>query len=418
MKILFISYAFPPISSPGSLRIYNFAKYLSEQNEYTVDVLYCENGYSSMMDEVRNWNFSKIGLYPVSDLFNKNSFKMSKLEAAKKGFSLKKIARSLVFPDRDITWFLKLVGESISNKSYDYIICSYPNITNLISGYYYSKKFNVPLIIDMRDLWTQDVSFFKKNIFRKSLEKIIEKKILIHSKRILTVSNFNGSKLSELYGDKVDIIYNGFEDDKFVENINNISLTTVQTPQLSSKFHLVYAGSFYEGERKVDKLFSAMHSLKLKKIIDENNFSFEIYGNKELYINNLLKEYNINDIVEVKGLMGQDDLFKKISNCNALLVVTRDLDISKGEMTTKVFEYIALGNQILCLTKLDFEITDVLKEVDYSYCVDLDDEVEIEAILKKLFLESMSSNRILKRDIDFQYSRNTMSEKLKCLLEN
>ncbi len=411
MNLLFISYAFPPISSPGALRVYHFSRYLSQHVNYNVDVLYCKNGYSSMIDNNQVWDFGNLGLYPVNDLVNKNNIKGIANSSEKKIFSFKSLLKKIIFPDRDISWFVNIIKNNINIKQYDYIICSYPNITNLIVGYYFSRKKNIPLIVDMRDLWVQDSSYFKKTFFRRFFENYIEKKILTHANKILSVSQYNCKKLSSVYGDKVYTIYNGFDGEKFS------SLMTKSCDNItSSRYRLVYAGSFYEGERKVDALFKAITNLKDKKVLNKENFIFEIYGNKENYITKLISHYNLNDLVVQMGLLGQEDLFKSIYNANLLLVITRELDISQGEMTTKFFEYIALGNEILCLSKENYEIVSVLNKIEGTYFCDLLDYQSIQNLLEEK-LKTYPNFKELRRNTDYSFSRNAMSEKLKCLLE-
>jgi|26BtaG_2_1085354.scaffolds.fasta_scaffold00671_4 glycosyltransferase involved in cell wall biosynthesis len=423
MKILFTSYAVPPVYAPGSMRIFNFAKYLSEQKDYTVEILHCSNPYDSMQDHNRKWDFGKIKLIPVADIFDKNNLISSDepLNDPKSSVSKKikikvlKNMSDLVFPDRNISWAVNVFRKKVLKNKYDYIISSYPSITNLIVGHYYSKLFKTPLIVDMRDLWTQDPNFSQKKSLRKRLESKIESDILSKSHKILTVSEFNALQLSKIYGNKVEVIYNGFENSKFKEFrlVNDIVHKESQIED--SKFKMAYAGSFYNGERNVDKLFKAIKSLKDKEIINENNFCFDIYGRKEDYITQIIGKHQLSELVSVKGLVNQDALFKKLDGYNLLLVVTRNAEISKGEMTTKVFEYIALGNPILCLAKADFEIVKVLNDIDYTYCVDLDDEVVIENTLESVIASDLEHHT--KRKLSFDFSRDTMSDKLKNILE-
>lgn len=423
MNILFISYALPPVSSPGAMRIFNFAKYLSQQKGYNVEVLHCPNAYSSMQDHDREWDFGNIKLIPVADIFDKNKV-MSKDKVSNqlknsvskkiKAKTLKKI-NSLVFPDRNISWAINVVRKKVLNNKYDYIICSYPNITNLVIGQYYSNLFKTPLIVDIRDLWTQDPSFSKKHRIKQFLESKIEFNILNKSHKILTISKFNALLLSDIYGDKVEVIYNGFEDEK-LKNIRSASdLSDVSNQTKNSKFKIAYAGSFYKGERNVDMLFEAIKSLKNKNIINNINFSFDIYGNQEDYIIKLISKYEVSDLVSIKGLVSQDALFEELYDYDLLLVVTRNALISKGELTTKVFEYIALGNPILCLSKPDFEIVKVLNDIDHTYCVDIDDKLVIESTLESIITNNFGD--LTKRELNLDFSRDTMSGKLKNLLE-
>lgn len=421
MNILFISYALPPVSSPGAMRIFNFAKYLSQQKGYNVEVLHCLNAYSSMQDHDRKWDFGDMKLIPVADIFNKNKLILNKTPSSELNYSvpkkiksklLKKI-KSFVFPDRDITWAMNVFTKKVLDNKYDYIICSYPNITNLIVGHYYSKIFKTPLVVDMRDLWTQDSTFSQKSSIRKFLERKIEFSILDESHKILTVSNFNALQLSKIYGKKVEIVYNGFEDEKFKHD--SIPCNLPNLIDTKKVFKLAYAGSFYNGERSVDTLFEAIKSLKSKKVINKENFCFDIYGNREEYIINLIEKFQVSDLVSIKGLVSQDTLFERLNDYDLLLVVTRNTPISQGELTTKVFEYIALGNPIFCLSKPNFEIVKVLNDVDYTYCVDLDDELAIENTLESVIANNLEYHT--KRKFSFNFSRDTMSDKLKKILE-
>lgn len=423
MNILFISYAFPPISSPGSMRIFNFAKYLSKQDGYSVDVLHCLNGYSSMIDYNRNWEFGKINTIPVSEVISLNKLTKSNnsrdnvrtpIFKNKKVKALKKL-KTLVFPDRNIFWTLNVVRKKPLTNDYDYIISSYPSISNLMLGYYYSKSLGIPLIVDMRDLWTQDLNFNSKSYFRRIIEYKIESAILNKAHIITTVSSFNALELSKQYGNKVQVIYNGFENEKFIKKPSTSANVLSDTQNKNNRLKIAYAGSFYNGERNIDMLMLAIKSLKDKDLINSKNFTFDIYGNNEDYIIKLVSKYNLNDLVCLKGFVSQDILFEKLTTYNLLLVVTRDQLISKGELTTKVFEYIALGNPILCLSKPDFEIVSVLNGIDHTYFININDKAGIENLLSDFINDE--SKKTARRDLSLEFSRDAMSEKLRRLLK-
>lgn len=423
MNILFISYPFPPISSPGSMRVFNFAKYLSKQDGYSVDVLHCLNGYSSMIDYNRDWEFGKITTIPIPEVISLNKLTKSnnshdKVRTPffqnKKIKALKKL-KSFVFPDRNVFWALNVLRKKPLTNKYDYIICSYPSISNLMLGYYYSKSFDIPLIVDMRDLWTQDLNFNSKSSFKRIIETKIESAILNKAHIITTVSSFNALELSKQYGNKVQVIYNGFENAKFINKLSTSANVSSDTQNENNKLKIAYAGSFYNGERNIDMLMLAIKSLKDKNLISSKNFTFDIYGNNEDYVIKLVSKYNLNDLVCLKGFVSQDILFEKLTTYNLLLVVTRDQLISKGELTTKVFEYIALGNPILCLSKPDFEIVRILNDLDHTYCININDKAGIESLLLD-FLNN-KHKKTARRDLSLEFSRDAMSEKLRRLLE-
>lgn len=416
MKILLVSYAYPPISSPGAMRVAHFAKDLTDFG-YNVSVLTTEDGYSSMISGTTPpYFFEGIEIIRVKDLLNKKQAGESLKNISNTSFKqrlkgkLIKIANGMIFPDRDITWYFPARISQLKAKNFDVVIGSYPSTTNLILANSLAKKFKAKLVLDMRDLWVEDHNFYKKSPLRKFFELKIEKTLNRNASLVTSVSRFNTKILQKKVTCKVETVYNGYDQEL---------ISTLKKRQASNEvFVLAYAGSFYNGERDPLQLLHALVKLRIEGVITSENFNFSIYGNKEAFLEKSIESLGISDLVKFHGMREQKSLLEELTSANILLTVTRKQSISKGEMTTKLFEYLALERPCICLTKPGFEIADTLADIEHASVIDIDDVDSIYLSIKKS-IKNWKENGV--ESINFchkQFSRKAGSERLKKCLEN
>lgn len=411
MNILLVSYAYPPISSPGAIRIYNFAKDLASLG-HTVTVLTSSNGYSSMIGS-DTFSNSDVALIRTRDLISKKALSGHGQGTSKKKFGLLGLIAKVIYPDRDITWLpTALTNAQLKVMDFDVVLGSYPYATNLIVAAKLAKRHKAKLVLDMRDLWTDEYDGKENKSLKMILNRILEKSLFKAADGIINVSDVNTvfTKSKEYVRTKnLVTIRNGFDYDL----INAVRTNSIE--KRADKFTVAYAGSFYGGERDPRDLFKAISHLESTGIISESNFTFDIYGPEENIIKSWVLEYNISHLVCFKGMLSQSVLFDVLFNSNVLLTITRTAFISAGEMTTKVFEYIGLGNNILCLCKPEYEIEKVLNKVNSAHIVNFGD---IDGIVEFLTRE-ISNNKdgcIFREPLTKDFSRKQAAEELACFL--
>ena len=423
-KVLLVSYAFPPISSPGAQRVERFAHYLSIMG-VDVTVLTCSNAYSSMVD--KGSTLDRETQYKViytDDLIDKTSMSNdTKTQKAKPlrnlkhalKVTLKKVGNFFIFPDRDITWLptaLHRIKKLDSN--YDFVIGSYPYATNLLLAYKASKILNCKLILDYRDLWTQDENQFKKSFFKQKIDKKLEEIITKQPSGILCVSEFNTIAMRNKLNNKTPVktIYNGYESSYLKDiRLNDDVLT-------QEKFIITYAGSFYGGERNPKAFLTALYNLKKIGLIKQRNFCFNFIGNVEPFFSELVNKFALQDLISFKGFCSSSEVLSSLRRSNLQLVITRAQAISKGEMTTKVFEYLGVGRAILCLTKLDFEIADVLSKFDCATSLDVDNSYNIEKYIKEEIIGfRQMNNKVKSFNNGSHFTREDSTRNLLCFLQ-
>lgn len=409
MRILLVSYAYPPISSPGAIRIYNFAKDLSELG-HDVTVLTSSNGYSSMIgsneDDVTNINVIR-----TRDLLSKQAYSGKRQSENLKKINIIGIASKIIYPDRDVTWLpTALSSAEIKKMDFDIVLGSYPNATNLIVATRIATRNKAKLVLDMRDLWTDEYEKQGKKSFKMKLNMILEKYLFKKADGIINVSNVNTDFVNQrIKNKKMCTIRNGF-DYNLIDTVRKN-----YKEEKSNKFIVSYSGSFVGGERDPRDLFKAIVKLETAKLVSKDNFSFDIYGPTEEIIEKWVKEFKITHLVCFKGMLSRSVLFNSLMSSNILFALTRATSISAGEMTTKVFEYIGLGNNILCLCKPGYEIEKVLNKVKSAHVVNFGD---IDGIVEYLTKE-LSNNKddfIFREPLTKDFSRKQAAEELACFL--
>lgn len=416
-KILIIGYAFPPVFSPGAVRIERFAHYLSGLG-HTVTVLTCDNVYSSMVGEagvddstrpytvVRTRDaLDKTGLSGSGASGDAKAKAVPSVKSRIKGM-VKSIGAKVIFPDRDVTWLPSAQRYIKRNKpDIDVVIATYPYGTNLLIGRYAAKICGAKFIADMRDLWTEQVASEKGAIFKRALERYILKK----ADMILNVSEYNSEIMRAAWPNTpVETIYNGYEPSLLpARSVND----------KHDKFVMTYAGRFYDGRRNPLQLLDALATLKADGVITAQDFAFDIIGHAESFMQDAVTTRGLDDIVHFQGLKKPAEVYDILERSNMLLAITATLAISKGEMTTKVFEYIGVSREILCLTKPGYEIADVLDTINGAHWADVDNTDAIAAVLTRAYQDwKMRGQKNIHYSNSDRFSRERQTEKLSCAI--
>jgi hypothetical protein len=354
MKLLIITYFFPPLNSIASLRLYSFAKYLTE---FGLDIT-----VFTTPKKFNNMDYS-------SNFFVNNGYKLIELPIPKvfKIISINKLVNKFAvitgayyknrFPDDSDRW-LKPAFNYLKNFYFDIVISSYgPYVCHNIA-LLLKKNFNVRYwIADFRDLFTDSPIYTGIPIFYP-IEKKMEQEFLHNSDLITVVSQSMKKVLSDKTNNPIEVIYNGFFEENFsFINVNDFSFNSIKDSSVINIFHnknifkIVYTGTFYKSQ-KITNLLLAINQLKNEGIINANNFRLIIAGSYDIISE--IKKYNLGDIYIYLGLVSFSDSLKIQYLSDILLLPLEEIDISKynntkninkykGILTGKLFEYLGLN---------------------------------------------------------------------------
>lgn len=248
----------------------------------------------------------------------------------------------------------------------DVILASSVHPLTLVAGIKIAKKFNVPCICEVRDLWPESLvsygSFKRNSLFVKLLyqgEKWIYKKAdkLIFTmeggKDYITEQGWDKNHGGPVNINKVHHINNGVDLASYDENLQN-HIYTDKILDNSDIFKVVYTGSI----RKANNLCLLIDAAKYVKLRGLTKVKFLIFGDgdeKENLKKKCLDE-NIDNVL-FKGRVEKKFIPNILSKSNLnVLNYTNHAIWKYGGSQNKNFEYLASGKPILSTITMGYDI--------------------------------------------------------------
>jgi hypothetical protein len=204
---------------------------------------------------------------------------------------------------------------------------------------------NLNLIVDYRDLWTDDLSMSAlSSISQNRLDEELkmELEVLRNADCVITVSDFMTNKLKEKVRIKKAItIINGFDENDFDSAMNKISSNDV--------INFVFTGSLY---KNIDSVFvpfcEAVQKLKINEPYLYSKLRFDFYGSSDLSSIALVKVMNL-DCIHFHSTIPLNQVFKKISEADYCMLFLNDT--YSFSLSTKFCEYIGLRKSVVLFSK-------------------------------------------------------------------
>lgn len=372
-KVLVITYYWPPSGGAGVQRSLKFVKYLPEFGIRPVVLTVDENkAFYPFTDHSLLKDVSpdlKVVKTQKEELLRKFSRLFPKIEVPHSGFAnhdkktlLSKAMRfvrgNLLIPDARVGWVNAAYEQAVrilEEEDIDtYYISSPPHSSQLI-GLKLKKRFpGKKWIVDFRDPWT-DIYFYKDLLHTRLAANIdagYEKKVLRQADAILVASRGAGEIFaSKVPGveRKIHFIPNGFDSDDF----------RVPSHPPRDEFLITYAGTLadiYEPE----VVFSA-----LKKIIgkygDRCPVRLLFVGKVTGTVRRFAEAYGIEKQVDYVEYVPHAEVVPYLRNTTCLLLVIPQVDLAKGIIPGKMFEYLAARKPIWAIGPERGDIRDILE---------------------------------------------------------
>ncbi len=266
-KVLFITYYFPPLGLSGVQRTLKFAKYLPDFNWEATVLTTGDVGYFAHDDSLlKEAEESEIDIVRTSALHPNaviNSYQKNKMPPELLRKALNRISQTFFIPDNKVMWAkaaYKKAKEILSKENFDVIFVSMPPFSTSIEAVKLKQEFNIPLVLDYRDLWFGNQFAFYPTPYHKARHKLLERTALKGSDKVIVVNRKIKEKLLQQYPflgfDDIVIIPHGFDPADF-EGVKPIAKT-------DDKIIITYSGSFYEGITP-KYLLKALKRLKSEK---------------------------------------------------------------------------------------------------------------------------------------------------------
>lgn len=351
MRILIVSYWFPPYNAIGAVRVGKTAKYLAALG-HDVRVLTAigQEAVPALKVEL------DVDRIIYTKWFDRMHFKLiekhrgivqqsafTKQSAPPHGRFYNRLrliyTRLMTYPDAYIGWYSFATQQGLKTCNLwkpNLIYASGPPYTSLLVADRLAHMTGIPWIAELRDLWTEN-TLRESLLWRDIFEKRLEKKVLDSATALVTVSEPLTQTLKGRYRQPVKCIMNGFDGDDYPLDARDFG----STDQLT----ISYFGDLYDGRRDPASLFSGIAKMQ----DDERNIVVSFYGKRVSEVGILADKYGIGRNVSVNRELSYTESLKAQRNSDVLLLLLWDTPQDKGVLTGKLFEYMGAKRPILCI---------------------------------------------------------------------
>lgn len=383
MKVLIITYYWPPAGGSGVQRWLKFVKYLQEFGVtpviYTVD-----NPDYPIVDATLCHDIPKgieVIKQPIWEPYQMmNIFASKKKVKTSAGFlSTKKslvskvaayIRANYFIPDARMFWIqpsITYLEKYISENKIDAIISTGPPHTTHMIGLGLKKKLGIRWIADFRDPWTEIDYFHQLPLTQKSIKKHedLEQQVLNQADEVLVVGN-QMKKSYDVFSKNVHVITNGFD--------GALSTETV----LDKIFTITHVGML-NADRNPIILWKSLLLLK-----DKIDFKVQLIGKVAQEVKESIKKHQLSENVIFIDYLPHDEVKNYQQKSQVLLLAVNNVPSAKGIITGKIFEYLQAQRPILAIAPTDGDLAAILETSKAGFVVDFNDVNKLTEILVDL----------------------------------
>ena len=416
MKVLIITYYWPPAGGSGVQRWLKFAKYLQdfdiEPIVYTVD----NPNYDVVDTSLENEIPDSITVLK-QPIFEPNNFiKKKKVATANVSSNPSFIQKSLQYirgnyfiPDARKFWVkpsVKYLTSYLKSNPVDVVITTGPPHSMHLIGMRLKQKLGVKWLADFRDPMSN--LFYNKDLLLTTKSKIklnqLEKEILSKADVVVTVSNYLQKEFQK-YRTKVEVITNGYDNEVLIE----------QTYSLDKKFTLSHIGLLPTQSNPI-VLWQV-----LKEILSENkefaqDLQLNFIGNSSKQIIDSLKDFDLLNHASIIDYVAHSEAIRLQKKSQVLLLLIPQVKGSEGIITGKVFEYITSNRPILALVPKGSDLIEIIEGTNTGSVLEFNDKIKLKTTILELYKKYKEGDLSVDAINIEQYHRKNLTKKLAQIL--
>lgn len=357
MKILIVSFAFPPSNVIGAVRVGKLARYLDRRGHdvrvLTTDLvedrslpleISPERVFYTEYRQRRHWIDRMVrmlrGRTAVAAEGRREDVPPQDGGSAR---SLRQTFRRHYFglmhiPDMRADWVRTAIPAGrrlISEWKPEIIFASAPPNTGLMVASRLARTHKLPWVADFRDLWV-DNPYYSEPGWRKRFDAILEPRILRSAAGLVTVSPIWAEQLRRRHGKDVTVVYNGYAEEDFSPPALRADPGEILT--------IRYMGSIYRGFRDPAALFSAIALLPDQL---RTRINVEFFSDAGDAVLDAAAAHRVENVVAVKPRVPYRRALALQMEADVLLLLQSSDQRDEGNLPAKLFEYLYARRPIL-----------------------------------------------------------------------
>ncbi|OIP48016.1 MAG: glycosyl transferase family 1 [Flavobacteriaceae bacterium CG_4_10_14_3_um_filter_31_253] len=418
MKVLIITYYWPPAGGSGVQRWLKFVKYLQdfgiEPIVFTVDnPNYAKEDISLLSEIPKNCIVLKNPIFEPTDLFfwKQKELKKSDVSNSVNNGLMSFIRGNFFIPDPKIFWVhssVKFLQNYLNNHPIDVIISTGPPHSMHLIAMQLKKKNTLKWIADFRDPWT-DLYYntvLKQLSFAKNKNKKLEKKVLENADCILTVSNSLKKDFDKI-AKRVEVITNGFDSEVLQD----------EHVVLDSKFTISHIGLLPKQSNPVS-FFKVIKKLCDANEAFKNDVQMLFVGDISQKVRFEIEKNKLTEIAEFKEYVSHSEAIAYQKKSQVLLLLIPNVKNSAGILTGKLFEYLTAKRPILALGPKNGDLSEILQYTNAGVVIEHEDEERLSTEILRLYQQFKTGNLTVNSKNIKQFHRKKLTEKLSVIIKS
>ena len=246
------------------------------------------------------------------------------------------------------------------NNQYDAVIVHEPSpITQFYPALLINKIWKTPIYFWVMDLWPETLKVaggINNKFVLKYYESVVKSFYNNSEKILITSKGFKESIIKKGDFEKKIIYFPNWAEDTISEGNKDYSI-----PNLPEGFKIMLAGNLGESQdlKNILKAFLELKSYNKIKLILVGD------GRKSSFINEFVKENNLNDTVFILGKYPLNTMASFFDKADAMLVTLKDDPIFNLTVPAKIQAYMSAGKPILGM--INGESANIIKEANCGY---------------------------------------------------
>jgi glycosyltransferase involved in cell wall biosynthesis len=345
MKILLISWYFPPGNDVAALRTGAMAEYL-EKAGHVVHVLTADRDHAdaSLIVPVAESRVTRTRWFDIDHRRTMPRLTAS-VDAAspavkKKAGKLRSGASAFYYnlihtPDRQVGWlpYAMAAGKQIIRRhGIDLIYASAPPFTGYLAARALGRRFSIPWIAEYRDGWSR-YFYVPRPGWRQWIDEKMENHALADAAGTVAVTQSWAEYYRQRFGKPTIAIPNGFDADTLASG--------AIAPRPGEPVTITYMGVLYQGLRDPSVLYQAIAQSGLAP----DDIQVHFYGPSEDEVMPLAKLHSVADYVRVMPRVTFAQSVDIQRTSDVLLLLQASVDARN--VPAKLFEYFAARRPIL-----------------------------------------------------------------------
>lgn len=352
MRILLVSYYFPPFNSVGAVRPGELGRFLAQQG-HEVQVLTCANQPfpqglpqrlpAAQVTAVPGWSINA----PVEwlrggrDKVAREGFGGTASAATSMGRMGRLYKTLLHWPDGQLGWVRAATAAGralLRSQRFDLIYASAPPFSGLRVAARLSREFGVPWVAELRDLWTDNHAYAYPS-WRRAIERRWERRLLSSAQALVTVSAPLAQGLRR-FGRPVWEVRNGCDAEDFD------GLPRPQGFGLDpDALDIVFTGNVYDGHYDVDAFCAGLSAY----LAQGGRARVHVAGRNTGGLQQAAHRHGVAPHFSFQATVPREQALAMQRHADVLLAFLWGGSGEEGVYSAKLFEYAAAGRPILAV---------------------------------------------------------------------